>query len=144
MKRRLLLVLAVGLVAGADAAKDEARKDLGQLQGEWKLVSATRDGRAMPEDMVKALKATIKGDKFTIARDGKAVEGGGLKLDATKKPKGIDMALGGGNQTALGIYELSGDSFKLCYSPPGKDRPKEFGAEEGTGNTLSVWRREKK
>lgn len=95
-------------------------------------------------DMVKTYKCTIKGAKFTIARDGKAVEEGTLKLDTTKKTKEIDMALGDGNQTALGIYELHGDTLKLCYAKPGNDRPKEFSAKEETGHTLSTWQRDKK
>jgi uncharacterized protein (TIGR03067 family) len=147
VKLRLIIVLVAGLgISGAAAhdAKDAAKKELDGLQGEWTLVSATRDGKDMPQDMVKAVKCTIKGDKFTIARDGKTVEEGTLKLDATKKPKEIDMALSEGKQTALGIYELSGDTYKLCYAPPEKDRPKEFGAKEGTGYTLSEWRRDGK
>jgi uncharacterized protein (TIGR03067 family) len=147
VKLKLLVMLAAGWgIAGTagDEAKDAAKRELDGLQGEWKLVSTTRNGKDMPHDLVKALKCMIKGDKFTVARDGKAVEEGTLKLDTTKKPKEIDMALGKGKRTALGIYERSGDTYKLCYAPPGKDRPKEFGAKEGTGYTLSVWQREKK
>jgi uncharacterized protein (TIGR03067 family) len=140
-------MLAAGLGisgAAADEARDPAKKELEALQGQWKLVSATRDGKDMPRDMVKALKCTIKGDKFTVARDGKAVEEGTLKLDTTKKPREIDMALGDGKLIALGIYELSEDTYKLCYAPPGKERPKALDAKEGTGYTLCEWRREKK
>jgi uncharacterized protein (TIGR03067 family) len=147
MNPRLVLVLiaaACTSVLGADQTKDAARNDLEALQGEWKLVSATRDGKTMPADDVKVMKCTIKGDKFTITRDGKAVEAGAVKLDAAKKPKEIDLPLGDGKQTALGIYELSGGKYRMCYSPPGKDRPKDFEAKEGTGHTLSVWEREKK
>ncbi len=67
-----------------------------------------------------------------------------MKLDPSKKPKEIDMILADGSKTALGIYELSGGIFKLCYAPPGKGRPKEFGAKEESGYTLSVWQRKKK
>ena len=147
MNLRLLLVLAasVGILGiAADDAKDAAKKELDGLQGEWKLVSATRDGKDMPKDTVKGYKNTVKGDKFTVTRDGKAVEEGTMKLDPTMKTKEIDMALEDGKQTALGIYELSGDNYKLCYAPPGKGRPKEFSGKEGTGYTLSVWQREKK
>jgi hypothetical protein len=56
----------------------------------------------------------------------------------------VEFILAEGKKTALGIYELSGDTYKLCYAPPGKDRPKEFSAKEGTGYTLSVWQRKKK
>jgi uncharacterized protein (TIGR03067 family) len=147
MNPRLVLVLiatACTSVLGADETKDAAKKDLEALQGEWKLVSATRDGKTMPADDVKVMKCTIKGDKFTITRAGTAVEAGAVKLDAAKKPKEIDLPLGDGKKTALGIYELSGGKYKMCYSPPGKDRPKDFEATEGTGHALSVWERAKK
>jgi clostripain len=142
MKLAPLLVLATALAAAPDDGKDDARKDLDRLQGEWKLVSATRDGKAMPDDVVKTFKCTIKGREFTIARDGKAAEEGTLKLDPAQKPKTIDLAVGDGKRTALGIYEVGGDSYRMCYARPGKVRPKEFAAGEGTGRTLSVWRRE--
>jgi len=147
MNPKLVLVLiaaACTSVLGADESTDAARKDFEALQGEWKLVSATQDGKTMPADDVKVIKCTIKGDKFTITRDGKVAEEGAVKLDAAKKPREIDLPLGDGKKTALGIYELSGEKYKMCYSPPGKDRPKEFEAQEGTGRTLSVWEREKK
>jgi uncharacterized protein (TIGR03067 family) len=147
MNLRLLLVLAasVGILGiAADDAKDAAKKELDGLQGEWKLVSATRDGKDMPKDTVKGYKNTVKGDKFTVTGDGKAVEEGTMKLDPTRKTKEIDLALREGKQTALGIYKLSEDTYKLCYAPPGKGRPKEFSGKEGTGYTLSVWQREKR
>ena len=147
MNLRLVLILiaaACTSVLGADETRDAAKKDLEALQGEWKLVSATRDGKTMPADDVKVMKCTIKGDKFTITRDGKVVEGGAVKLDAAKTPREIDLPLGDGKKMALGIYELSGGKYKMCYSPPGKERPKDFEAQEGTGRTLSVWEREKK
>jgi hypothetical protein len=44
----------------------------------------------------------------------------------------------------LGIYELEGNTWKVCYAMPGKERPKDFSAKEGSGQTLAVWEREKK
>jgi clostripain len=139
---RLLMVLAAAVTAAAEG-DDEAKKDLDRLQGEWRLVSATRDGKPMAEDMAKAFRTAIKGDRFTVSRDGKAAEAGALKLDPSQEPRAIDLTLDEGKRTALGIYELSGDTYKLCYAPPGKGRPREFAAGEGTGRTLSVWRRAK-
>jgi uncharacterized protein (TIGR03067 family) len=147
MNVRVLLVLAAGLSIVRIAAGDErevARKELAGLQGEWTLVSATRDGKEMPAERVKGYKNTIKGDKFTITSAGKRAEEGTMKLHPRKKPKEVEFILGEGKKTALGIYELSGDTYKLCYASPGKDRPKEFTAKEGTGYTLSVWQRKKK
>jgi hypothetical protein len=48
MKLRLVLMLTAGLgISGADAAevKDTTKKELDVFQGEWKLVSAVRDGK---------------------------------------------------------------------------------------------------
>jgi uncharacterized protein (TIGR03067 family) len=141
MKLRILGAMIVSFALGADDAKDA--KELEPLQGDWQLVSATRNGKAMPDDMVKATRCTVKGNKFTITREGKAVEDGTLKLDGAKKPKEIDMNVGNADAQALGIYELDKDNFKLCYGRPGKDRPKEFAAKEGDAQSLSVWKRRK-
>jgi uncharacterized protein (TIGR03067 family) len=140
MRLHALSILVIPLVIAADESKD-ADSALKQIEGEWQLVSATRDGKAMPENMVKATRCTVKGDKFSITRDGTAVEEGTLKVDTSKKPKQIDMKIG--DATALGIFELDKDSFKLCYGRPGKDRPAEFSAKEGDGQSLSQWKRHK-
>ena len=147
MNVRVLLVLAAGMGILGIAAGDEregAKKELSGLQGEWTLVSATRDGKDMPAERVKGYKNTVKGAEFSITSEGKTAEEGSMKLDPSKKPKEVEFILAEGKKTALGIYELSGDTYKLCYAPPGKDRPKDFSAKEGTGYTLSVWQRKKK
>jgi uncharacterized protein (TIGR03067 family) len=38
----------------------------------------------------------------------------------------------------LGVYELDGDEFRICYAPPGKERPKDFSAKAGTGHRLEA------
>src|SRR5262249_7055719 len=140
MRLYVSTILVIPLLIAADKSED-AENALRQMEGEWQLVSATRDGNAMPEDMVKATRCTVKGDKFTIIRDGKTGAEGTLKLDTAKKTKQIDMRIG--DATALGIYELDKDSFKLCYGRPGKNRPTEFAAKEGDGQSLSERKRHK-
>ena len=43
----------------------------------------------------------------------------------------------------LGIYKLNDDHYKVCFAPPGKPRPNEFGAKPGSGYILQVWARTK-
>jgi uncharacterized protein (TIGR03067 family) len=146
MKVRVLLVLSAGfgiLGIAAGEERDAAKKELEGLQGEWALVSATRDGKGMPAERVRTYRNTVKGDRFTITAEGKVAEEGTMKLDPSRKPKEVELILAEGHKTALGIYELNGDTYKLCYAPPGRGRPKEFDAKEGTGYTLSVWQRKK-
>jgi uncharacterized protein (TIGR03067 family) len=66
-------------------------------------------------------------------------------LDPTKSPKTIDIVtLGGARKTALGLYQLDGDTLKLCLSlDPAKvsERPKEFGSREGESRVVVTLKR---
>ncbi|MFL5243989.1 MAG: TIGR03067 domain-containing protein [Gemmataceae bacterium] len=147
MKPKMLLVLIAGLLVGADA-KEDAKKEMDKLQGEWVMVSSERNGEAMPAEELKTLKRAIKGDEFTVFRDGQALVKGKFAVDPTKTPKTIDIMFSEGenkDKPLLGIYEIDGDTQKVCYGAPGnKDRPKEFSSKGDKGVTLSVWKREKK
>jgi uncharacterized protein (TIGR03067 family) len=63
-----------------------------------------------------------------------------------KKPKTIDFTAtegeGKGNQY-LGIYELSEKTRKMCFAPPGKERPTEFSSMPGSEHILVTFEREK-
>ena len=43
----------------------------------------------------------------------------------------------------LGIYELTDDSYKVCFGPPGGERPTEFASKPGSKVRLIVMKREK-
>jgi uncharacterized protein (TIGR03067 family) len=142
------LFLAVGFLLAADQPKSDAnKKDLDRLQGDWAAVAMVHDGQKLPDDDAQSLFRTIKGDQYTVFLFKKALSKGTFKLDATVKPKTIDFLPAGTAakpQPILGIYEFDGDTWKVCYAFPDKERPKEFTAKEGSGHTLAVWVREKK
>jgi len=67
-------------------------------------------------------------------------------IDPTKKPRSLDYKITDGDdkdEVELAIYELDGDTFRDCIAPPGKDRPKEFSTESGTGYLLITYKRVK-
>jgi len=148
MKPRLFLIATLGALAAADAPKDDASaKDLKKLQGDWAAVSMVVDGEKIPDDEAQALFRTIKDNEYTVFRFNKAIGKGKFKLDATKKASTIDVFPANAAPNAkpiLGIYELDDNTFKFCYARPGKDRPTDFSAKQGSGHTLTVWEREKK
>ncbi|HMC89453.1 MAG TPA: TIGR03067 domain-containing protein [Gemmataceae bacterium] len=145
MIRKVPLVLAIMLLASA-SKEDETRKDLEKIQGDWAEVSYVVDGVKVPDDEAQALFRSIKDDKYTIFQFKKVIGKGTFKLDATKKPRTIDAetTVGGRKLTLLGIYELDGDTLKICFAPPGKPRPTNFTSKKGSEHRLSVWEREKK
>jgi uncharacterized protein (TIGR03067 family) len=148
MRRPLLFLLTAGLLLAADAAPDEAaRKDLERMQGDWAADSYVQDGMKVPPDDAQALFRTVKGNAYTVFRFNKAIGKGTFTLDATKRPRALDARPTAGKGAAsplLGIYELDGDTLKLCFAPPGKERPAAFTSPPGSGHVLSVWKREKK
>src|SRR5215471_11864058 len=83
------LFLGLGAVHGGDTAKDWQK-----LKGNWQAVEIlTLDGRAVSADEVKTVKLTFaEADRmiFTAAKDTDKQEYS-VKLDASKKPKAIDM-----------------------------------------------------
>ncbi len=107
------------------------------LDGTWIIESAVRDGKAL--DNLKGATRVNKGDSYTITPvKGDAITGK-WKLDAEKKT--IDIMPDAGTfkgKTLLGIFEVSGDTLKICYAEPGKDRPTKFASTEGSGHTLAT------
>lgn len=146
MRRTLPALLAALILVAADV--DLTKQDVERLQGDWVVESMIRDGMRVPDDDAQALFRNIKGDAYTVARFSKIIGKGTQKIDATKKPKMIDFqAAGAGGKAGpmlLGIYELDGDTWTVCFAPPGKDRPAKLASEPDSGHTLTVWKREKK
>jgi len=150
-KAQFLIIAAIGVSLAADNPQDPAsKKDLDGLQGSWKLVSAMRDGKALPKDKVKKTTIVIKDDTFKDdtfvfpdSAEYATSKEGTIKLDATTKPKQMDTT-STEKEVMLGIYELDGDRYKVCFAPTGKPRPSEFASKPGSGNLLQVWKRKKK
>jgi uncharacterized protein (TIGR03067 family) len=145
MKWRLLILAAVAVAAvAADAAKDDAAdKDRKSMEGTWKIESATRGGEEAPAGEIGKIRVLIKDDKLTFDNAGRK-DTTAFTLDATKKPHTIDMTSEREKGTAEGIYELDGDTLKLCVSKPGTPRPTEFASKKGSAVILLVLKREKK
>ena len=147
MYHGLLAVLAVGVFFAADAPKDDAtKKELEKFQGTWKFVSLEVDGNKLPEEGFKDARLVITGDKFTVS-EGRVLHKGVFKVDVSKKPKTIDVTFTEGPEkgnTVRGIYELEGDTYKVCMTDTLKARPTEFASKPGSGHVLEVLKREKR
>jgi uncharacterized protein (TIGR03067 family) len=145
--RKLLACLALIAFTGLVIAQDAVKKETNLLEGDWTMMSGTANGRVMPKEMVKTGKRTAKDGETTIMLNGQVYFKAKFKIDPIKKPKTIDYTMIEGptkGKTHLGIYELDGDTVKFCFGAPDKDRPTKFESKEGSGQTLSVWKREKK
>jgi uncharacterized protein (TIGR03067 family) len=142
------LILAVGSSWSQrnGAEKEAVKKERARMKGAWKVVSFEIDGNKprTADDLKKLLVTIDAGGKITVRLDGKTIIESTNKIDPTKTPKTLDQTFtkggGGKGKTSLAIYELKGDTFKLCAAAPGDPRPTEFSSK---GNTLVVYKRQK-
>jgi uncharacterized protein (TIGR03067 family) len=149
----VVATLVAGMFLVADELKsaedkDAVKKEMAKFQGNWKAVSILRNGEeGLPEEDLKKLLLTVEGDKRILKVDDNVVSRGTYKLDPTKKPKAIDITVAEGplqGKTVVGIYEIDGDTQKICLALEGTERPKEFSSKADSGHLLQVFKREKK
>jgi uncharacterized protein (TIGR03067 family) len=118
-------------------------------------------GKGLPKELMTGYQFVFDGNQLTwegalgiMSRAGKiSAIGDGVypcqfKIDPDKDPKQIDITREikkGDPRTLRGIYEIKGDTLKVCYfaSDTGR-RPTEFASMEGVRTGLIVLTRAKK
>ena len=137
------LVAFFALLQGATQANDP------QLQGTWVMVSMEHQGKV--SDGAKGSTITIAGNKMNwtwVA--GNERRDSVIKVDATKTPKHFDQIekFEDKEETVLGIYQIDGDTLRICIPLPDKDgsfakaaRPTAMDSKAGT---IATYKREKK
>src|SRR5262249_8107456 len=124
MKRfAMLTALICGLSVRANDKKP-AEKDEDKLSGTWQMVSGSKGGEKPPDEYVKTFRVTFKGEgKLTLHFKGEDMEST-FKIDAKKNPKWIDFDEG--ENSTPGIYEVDGDTLKICMGKRIEGRPTDF------------------
>src|SRR6266581_3684679 len=90
-----------GVARGADRPKPES------MEGTWNCVSATVNGRALPEATVKLLRLTLTKDRYKTEKGNEVLFDSSYTLDPAKEPKQINIVGTEGElkgQEAQGIY----------------------------------------
>jgi uncharacterized protein (TIGR03067 family) len=119
--------------------------DLKGLEGKWKVETAEAGGKALESEEMKELLVTIAGDRYEVQVKDKT-DRGTLKLNETQKPKEMDATDTEGDDVGKvikAIYELKGDTLRVCYAFNGAERPKEFTTKADSPILLVTYRREK-
>lgn len=145
-----LLILAVSLttVVWGDEARDEAiKKDRRLIEGKWRVIGLEVNGnKAMEVDAKKLSVVNGSNGTWTLWSEGKQVAKGTSTIDPAKTPRTLDFQASEGedkDKVYLGIYELHEKTRKLCFAPPGKERPTKFATTPGSEHILVMFEREK-
>jgi uncharacterized protein (TIGR03067 family) len=131
MKSIIATMAGMAMVASLIASNSQDTTLAQALQGTWRLTSL--NGRPIP-DQGPQVTLSIVGERYQQAFDGKVTERGTLKVDASKQPMTIDLAITEGEDSGkaqLGIVELTDGTLRMCLDTPGAgQRPSEFGVKD--------------
>jgi uncharacterized protein (TIGR03067 family) len=147
MKLIFSTLLITALIGATTLARGESQKDdTGQeqkrdLQGSWAITGTKGYGKDAQKDF-QGLVITFAGDKIAAKYDGKSAQAS-YKLILTKAgPSQVDVTVNEGPDAVKGktfncIYLLEGNTLKITYREPGKQRPSTF-TDEGDAGVYTV------
>jgi uncharacterized protein (TIGR03067 family) len=123
------------------AGGTSASAELAPLQGEWAPVEVVVNGEKAPDERLTNLKLKIKGNQYTLEM-GDGTSQGSFKLKEGTSPKTMDVTTDSGDELTA-LYEISGDTLKICYGMGGADRPTELKSTAGSNHVLTIYKRKK-
>lgn len=147
IKQLVVLVPIAVLVAVVPQSSLADNEKDGVLNGTWVLTSAVVDGVKTSATLIKKEnhRRTFTDNKLEIQRDDLSVPiTATFELDIAKGT--IDITPNEGpdkGKVVPGIFDIKGDTLRMCVVDPGNPRPKEFSSKVGTGRILTEFKRKK-
>ena len=120
-------------------------EELMRFKATWRFVEIEVGGRKVPPKAFEKDTLVLKGKLFSSYVGGRLVHGE-IKIDPLVKPKTIDIIFTEGpgkGHSQKGIYELDGDTQKICIAMPDRPRPTEVATQPESGHILEILKREK-
>jgi uncharacterized protein (TIGR03067 family) len=139
----MLALCLLGQVV-AQTPEERRKHEDTKLAGDWRVVSVAIDGKKLAADEVPNLSLTFKNGQYAARMGKEKPQEGTYQIDPGKSPKTIDITRTtdpGKGKKQLGIYELAGNSLKICACEEGNERPTSFDTTDKPGYTVLILRR---
>jgi uncharacterized protein (TIGR03067 family) len=140
MKFIIYIALAFSVSLAAFAADDAQA-----IEGMWLPAKAELGGKPMPAPVLKTISLKLTDGRYEVMADGHP-DNGTYTLDTTTKPKGMTVIGTEGpnkGKTFPCIYDLKGDTLRICYDLSGRKQPADFKTAAGTKLYLVTYKRKK-
>jgi uncharacterized protein (TIGR03067 family) len=141
MKLLLCFCLAAGCSLNTLAA--DPPDDAKAVQGFWLPAKAELGGQPMGDALLKSISLKMDDGKWEVLVAGEP-DRGTYTLDANASPKSMTIVGTEGpnhGRTFPAIYELNGDTLRICYDLSGAKRPTEFKSVADTKLYLVTYHR---
>lgn len=124
------------------SAAAPAKSDLDLVQGDWIATEFVANGDRLDANALASIKLNIKGKDYAVETEN-GPSTGTFELGPSNRPKSMDVTTSDGAEIPA-IYEISGDTMKVCYAINGASRPDSFTSTSGSDRVSAVYRRKAK
>jgi uncharacterized protein (TIGR03067 family) len=141
----LLVVLACAPVPAGPPKSPAPPDDRERIVGVWTLASIETAGLSISGERVEQCHWALTGREY-LSTSHAAPVAGTYALDPATTPKRIDTTPTTGpmkRRAFAGIYELDGDTLRVCLSDDGGPRPTGFPDTPAKGQSVAVYKRVK-
>jgi len=123
------------------AKAETPNNDKETLEGTWLLQSSESAGKPSTRSQLAALRLrfVFTGDNLRL-ESANGAQKARFELGADKNPKTMDIIIG--KAISRGIYELDGETLKLCWVGDGDERPRDFSTSPRGKETLYIFKRQ--
>ncbi len=135
------LVVAGLLTACGAGPTDDAKA----IEGNWRPVKGELGGQPMTDAVLQSIRLKLDSGKYEVLA-GDQPDRGTYTLDSTSTPKSLTITGTEGpnrGKTFPAVFELNGDTLRICYDLSGAKRPTEFRSVAGTQLFLVTYNRNK-
>ena len=143
MRKRMLsvsLLLATVTLVVFAGGQAKSTNTAPALTGTWQALEAELGGKALPAETARSIKLNLSATEYQVGNDF-----GTIEIDPTATLAAMTIrGTKGPNQgkTILAIYELSGDTLRICYDLTGQKHPTAFATAAGTRLFLVRYKKE--
>jgi uncharacterized protein (TIGR03067 family) len=139
-----IVFLCLPGIAAAQTAAERLKREEEKLAGSWRVTAVHVNGMILPAKQVPDLQLTFKNGQFTARLGKDKPQEGTYKLDPSKNPRTIDLDRTSGpdqGKKQVSIYELTGNTLRICACEAGSDRPTDFDTNDKPGYTVLILKR---
>jgi uncharacterized protein (TIGR03067 family) len=138
-------LIVVAIVAFSAPTEEATMSEGARIEGVWRFDVVEVMGQRQPRPPYPAHRMIIAKDGRDVVVQDDRITRGTISWDATKSPGQFDVVIASGAQKGQrypGIYELEGDTYRICLPLKSTTRPTNFLTTPDNGSMMQVLKRE--
>ena len=124
----------------------DPQAEMAKLEGKWQATAVESRGMKLPDELVEGVKLLVlelDSGKLILRAGDNEVDSGTFKIEVKGNRRTIEMSSAKQNaKTTTGLYEIKGDTLRICVGTIDGKAPKAFNtARNDGGRTITTYER---